>query len=298
MSNSAHLLLPLFSSIVFVFAAMTSKAAGVRGVSPFSNAAYSNICLAAMWGSIGAARGEFLPTAEWGLAAAVGSLFVIGQLCTFLAFQYGDVSLATPVLGVKIIMVAALGAWLTDTPIGVPVWIASVLAAMGVGVIQVGAAPAGHKVSPRRVAVSIGLAIIAAAALSLFDIALQIYGRRHGAAPFLATMFVCMGLISCGLLPWSDRPSRVREMEAAWPLAVTSLLMATQAVSMSYSLGRFGDATRVNIVYALRGLWSVLLAWWLGRLARSPEGRHSTRTLAFRLTGAVLLLIAVLVALA
>jgi hypothetical protein len=134
--------------------------------------------------------------------------------------------------------------------------------------------------------------------LSLFDIGLQVYGRRHGAVPFLATMFVCMGLISCGLLPWADRPSRVREMRAAWPLAVTSLLMATQAVSMSYSLGRFGDATRVNIVYALRGLWSVLLAWWLGRLARSPEGRHSTRTLAFRLTGAVLLMIAVLVALA
>jgi hypothetical protein len=34
---------------------------------------------------------------------------------------------------------------------------------------------------------------------------------------------------------------------------------------MSYSLGRFGNAIRVNIANTLRGLWSVLLAWWPGR---------------------------------
>jgi drug/metabolite transporter (DMT)-like permease len=276
---------------------MFAKEAVGRGCRPVTNTVTSNFCLAVVWGSVGAVRGEFLPPAAWPAAAGIASLFVIGQLCTYLAFHYGDVSLATPVFGVKIILVAAISSALADTPIGAPIWMAAFLAAAGVGIIQAGGGPASETVSRKRAVAAIGLALVAAAALSLFDIALQVYGRRLGAGPFLSTMFVWMGLLSCGLLPWADRPSRLRELNAMGPLVVASLLMAGQAVSISFALGRFGDATRVNIVYALRGLWSVLLAWWLGRLARSPEGRHSARTLAFRLTGAVLLMIAVLVAL-
>jgi len=298
MPGSLHLLFPLFSSLLFVVGAMFAKRAALRGASPYTSTVLSNLCLALFWGLFGALRAGSVSSEAWGAAAAIALAFVIGQLCTYLAFQYGDVSLATPIFGVKIIIVALLSSLLAEKAVEPRIWVASVLAAVGVGVVQASGKVARHaRASARRVALTILLAVLAATSLSLFDIGLQLCGKRYGAEPFLVTMFVLTGVFSLGLLPWADRPARVREIGAVGPLAGAALLMATQAVSISYSLGQYGDATRINIVYALRGFWSVLLAWGLSRLAASPDGAHSNRTMLLRLLGAMLLMVSVVIAL-
>jgi hypothetical protein len=80
-------------------------------------------------------------------------------------------------------------------------------------------------------------------------------------------------------------------------LALGALLMSIQAIGMTLTLGLFGDATRVNIVYSLRGLWGVLLTWMLIRQIDSPEPGPSHRTMSMRLVGAVLIGISVLISL-
>ncbi len=65
--------------------------------------------------------------------------------------------------------------------------------------------------------------------------------------------------------------------------------MAVQAIGMTVTLGLFGDATRVNIVYSLRGLWGVLLTWLLARQVLTSEPVPSRRTMLMRLIGAVLI---------
>jgi len=298
MNDSLHLLFPLVSSIVFVLGAMFAKQTAVRGTSPYTNTALSNLCLALFWTIFGLTRGISLPWDGLGPAVLIAFAFVMGQLCTYLAFQFGDVSLATPIFGVKIIIVAMLSSLLSDQGITVQIWIAAILAAVGIAVIQAGAGSSrATPLTTRRAALTIVLALLAATALSLFDIGLQTCGRKYGAEPFLAMMFFCTGVLSCGLLPWANRPSQLRRMGVVRPLLIGTVLMAAQAVSISYALGRFGDATRVNIVYSLRGLWSVGLAWILGRLAVNPEGSHSARTMTFRLMGAILLTISILIAL-
>jgi drug/metabolite transporter (DMT)-like permease len=298
MNNSRHLLFPFGSSLLFVIGAMLAKQATARGASPYTATALANFLLAACWLVVGIARGDALPIEQWGPAIVIAGAFVAGQLGTYLAFQFGDVSLATPIFGVKIILVAWISSLVNERPIEPNVWTASLLATIGVAVIHGGAGRSHGSQTAGRAAITIVLALLAATSLSLFDVGLQHYGRAYGAEAFLTTMFVFTGVLSLGFLPWADRPSRLLAIRAGWPLALSALLMATQAMSISYALGRFGDATRVNIVYSLRGLWSVALAWLLGRLAVSPEENHSARTLAFRLLGAVLLTAAVLVALA
>jgi len=150
----------------------------------------------------------------------------------------------------------------------------------------------------RKAAVSVGLALLSAIGMSLFDVGLQVWGRKWGATLFLPAAFGCGGIASCVFLPWVDRPRRLRELGIATPLVAGSALIAIQAMSMSYSLGRFGDATRINIVYALRGLWAVALAWLFARLMHTPESSHSVRTMLVRLLGALLLTASILVALA
>lgn len=298
MNGPWHLLYPFCSSVLFVIGALFAKEAAVRGASPYTNTAACNFCLALLWVIAGLTQGIFLPPSAWGPAAGIACAFVLGQLCTYLAFQYGDVSLATPILGAKIIFVAIIGSLLAETPLPLHIWIAAVLASAAVGIVQLG----GGEIAPERKSSSgqtiltITLALLAAFAFSCFDVGLQFYGRKYGAMGLLTTMFVFMGMISCVLLPWVDRPGYLIRIKAIGPLAVAAVFIAAQAISISYALGQHGDATRVNIIYSLRGLWSVIIAWLLSRLAISPEGRHSNRTMVFRFTGAILMLICVIMA--
>ncbi|MDA1055952.1 MAG: pentapeptide repeat-containing protein [Planctomycetota bacterium] len=65
--------------------------------------------------------------------------------------------------------------------------------------------------------------------------------------------------------------------------------MSVQAIGMTLTLGLFGDVTRVNIVYSLRGLWGVLWTWLLARQVDATGSGPSCRTMVMRLIGAVLI---------
>ncbi len=298
MSGSVHLLLPLFSSLLFVVGALFAKRAGNLGISPYTTTAFANTLLGSTWFIIGLTLDAPIERSAVVPAIWIAFTFVLGQVCTYLAFQWGDVSLATPVFGIKIIIVAWLSAVMTQHAIAMPIWIAAVLAALGIAVIQKGPSSGTHvSMAKHRVFISISLAMLAASSLSLFDVGVQHYGRLFGAERFLSLMFVIAGLLSMGLLPLGSGLKKIRETGATKFLLLSALLMAGQAMSITYALGKFGDATRVNIVYSLRGLWSVGLVWILSRWLHSEEMRLPRTTMIYRLIGASLLTISVCIAL-
>ncbi len=299
-----HLLFPLFSSIIFVVGMMFAKNAIVKGTSPWTGTFFGNLWLAIIWAVYGISTGDLLPVAGWWQAAVIGLTFFLGQLFTYLAFQYGDVSVATPIFGVKVIIVALLAAVLANEPVALRVWVGAFLATIGVALVQAGtgrppsSSDGGSMGRPSKSAVlTVILALSAALALSLFDIGLQTWGRHWKSHRFLPVMFVWTGLFSCAVLPWVDRPSRLKELKTGRLMLIATLLMALQAMSMSYSLSAYGDATRINIVYALRGLWAVVLAWTLARIFGGREANLTTRVMILRLFGAVMLTLSVIVAL-
>ena len=290
-----HLLYPLFSSVTFVFGVMLVKQGISRGASPWTPTFVANLWLAIVFGAVGFSQGEMLPTSGWWPAAAIGLCFVLGQLFTYLAFQLGDVSVATPVFGVKVLIVAVLMALVTGEIVPARIWSGAILAASGVALVQ----STGLKQSRekrRSISITIGLVMTAALMLSLFDIALQHWGPQYRSTLLLPAMFAAAFVLSLGFLPWVDSVKSLRKQGAfRWILAGT-LLMALQAVSMSWSLSRYGDAARINIVYSLRSLWGVLIAWSLAHLMGGAEAEHGRRIMLTRLAGAVLLTGAVVLA--
>lgn len=295
----AHLLLPLFSSVVFVLGMLLVKRGTALGTSPWTGTLLSNLWLAALWGLPAIVRQQTVPVQAWGQAAIIGGLFVLGQLFTYLAFQFGDVSVATPIFGIKVLMVAAMGTLLAGTPVTPQVWLAAALATAGVILVQTTSRPPVPLTAaqPDRRHLTVVLALLAALALSVFDVLLQRWGPGWNSHEFLPVAFGFTGLLSLVFVPWADAPRRLVQIRAlGWVLAGT-LLMAVQAVSMSYALATYGDATRVNIVYALRGLWGVLLAWSLARAFQSSEALLTPRTMLQRLCGALLLTLSVVCAL-
>ena len=287
------LVFPLFSSFAFVFGITLAKQAISKGASPWTAVFLGNVWLFLLCSASAIVRGQIVPPAAWGQATIVGGLFVVGQVFTYLAFQRGDVSIATPVLGLKVLVVALLTSMIAGEAVPNQIWVAAALASLGIGLVQA----SGGNTEARNRWLTIGLASLAAVTLSLFDVRLGMIRNTWESTKFLPIAFLAALILSLGLLPWVDRPKRLRELGALrWMLAGT-FLMGLQSLSISYGLATHGDAPRMNIVYALRGLWGVVLAWLLAGWLKTNEGSLPTKVMMIRLVGAIVLVSAVVVAL-
>ena len=276
---------------------MLAKQAIDRGASPWTGTFLGNLWLGLIWAVIAIYRGEIVPVEAWLDAAIIGLLFVLGQLFTYLAYQFGDVSVATPVFGVKVLMVAILTSLIANERVPQIIWIAGAMASAGIILIQWAGGATGTKGPPNRRGLTILIALAAAFSLSLFDVCLQKWANgTWNSFAFLPVMFGTATILSIVFLPGVDSPKRLRELGATKWIIAGTLLMATQAMSMCFSLAHFGDAPRINIVYALRGLWGVVLAWLLARTLRTNEASVGRGVMFRRLAGAALLTAAVLLA--
>ena len=229
-----------------------------------------------------------------------GLLFFLGQVFTFRAISSGDISVATPLLGTKVVLVALFSVFLIGKPLPGLWWIASMFASVGIALISY--APGG---SHRRLAVTVGWSFSAAAVFALTDVCVQKWVPSVGYSRFAPVMFGSTGIFSLVYLPslftsprnasaHSQRSCLPGYPEASLPwLFGGALLLAIQALAMYTAIGLHGSATLTNILYGSRCLWSVLLVWILGAVAgdfSSHENRFAIMTRRF--LGALLLLVA------
>ncbi|MBN82441.1 MAG: hypothetical protein CMJ70_20100 [Planctomycetaceae bacterium] len=268
-----------------VLALLSLKRATQRGASAWTSMILVCWTGAIVFPTLTLLGGTLQPLTLLWQPALIGSLFLAGQLFTLLAVARGDVSIATPVLGIKLLIVPALSPLFVDDPISPMIWIAAAIAMAGIACVQ-----APDASLPRaRVLASVGYALLAAFSMTLFDLLIQRWAPAWGAGYFLPCAFAAAGLFACAFLPLADRPATLRSQGALAPLLWGAVLMAVQAIGMTVTLGLFGDATRVNIVYSLRGLWGVLLTWLLAHQVLKSEAVPSQRTMLMRLIGAVLI---------
>lgn len=278
-------MLPFGSSLLVVLALLSLKRAEQRGTSTWT--AMILVCWtgALVFPSLTIMGGTMQPVTLLWQPALIGALFLAGQLFTLLAVARGDVSIAAPVLGIKVLIVPALSPLFVDDPLSPRIWIAAAIAMAGIAFVQARDA----SLQRSRVLASIFYAMLAAFSMTLFDLLIQRWAPAWGAGYFLPCAFAAAALFSCAFLPLADRPAQLRAQGALTPLLCGALFMAVQAIGMTVTLGLFGDATRVNIVYSLRGLWGVLLTWLLARHVTTSGLVPSQRTMVMRLIGAVLI---------
>jgi drug/metabolite transporter (DMT)-like permease len=285
-----HLLLPLASSLGYVLAVLLLKRAAAFGVGIWRTTFVSNLamgaCLAPLWGMGGAPldRG-----AIWQPMLG-GSLFFLGQIGTFVALEKGDVSVATPVLGLKILFVAGLSVLLL--PGGVPLlwWVAAGLGTLAIVLLNY----RPDRLQPdRHLGITIAAAAGAALAFAATDVLVQRWAPVWGVGRYLPLMFAWVVVLSLGLVPRFSAPLHTVDRIARPWLAAGAVILAVQAALMAFTLGTYGDATAVNIVYAARGLWSVLAVWWVGHWFQNAERHLARAVLRRRLGGALLMLVAI-----
>ena len=227
----------------------------------------------------------------WWQPVAIAGLYILGQVCTFSAIHHGDVSLATPLFSTKVLWVAGLSTMISGAKLGAPIWIAALLAVAGVALIQSSGMMSKH----RRVFFSITLALAAAFCFASFDTLLQVSSVAWEVENLLPVVFVVAAVFSLGFIPFLDRRETL-QLNWRLPLFGGAFLIALQAWCLVYSIGKFGETTRINIVYTLRGLWGVLLPWLFAGWLALDERRLNRNIMTRRLIGAVLVMTAVMLA--
>lgn len=274
-----------------MFGLLNLKRAQQRGMSTLTSLIVVSWACACVFPTLALMGGTMQPASLLWQPAIIGGLFLAGQLFTFLAVDRGDVSIAAPVLGIKVLIVPAVAPLFVDEELSARIWIAAAVAVLGIGFVQA----RDQSVDRAKVLASVGFALLAAFSMTLFDLLIQRWAPAWGAGYFLPIAFAFAAVFSLGFLKQGDRAATLREKGALRPLAIGAVFMALQAIGMTLTIGLFGDATRVNIVYSLRGLWGVLLTWILaGHLAES-DTKTGHQTMAMRLIGAVLIGVSVII---
>jgi drug/metabolite transporter (DMT)-like permease len=284
----AHLLFPLAASIAYVFAMLALKRSGNWGVGVWRATFVSNLAIGFAFAPFWLLGGHPQPLALLWQPLLVAVLFLAGQVFSFLSLHYGDVSVGTPVMGLKIVFVALGSALLLPDPVPLKWWIASALGTFAIILLSRGESRPRHAVG--RTVLS---AALAAASFALFDVLIQKWSPAWGVGRFLPLTCGTVALLSFGFIPLFNAPLRAVPRPALPWLLGGSVLLALQSALFVYSVGSFGDATAMNIVYSSRGLWSVVAVWLIGHWFANEEQSLSPSILRSRLIGATLMLAAV-----
>lgn len=294
LADSYHLLFPLLASLLFVCGLLLLKRATQAGASPWTVSLVANLWAAVLFSSF-----WFLDSkpVHWTLLwqpALVALFYICGQIGTFSAITHGDVSIAAPLFGVKVLLVAILATLVGSQSLPMAIWAAACLATLGIALVQ-WTGSGKHS----RVGYTIASALAASASFSVFDVLVQTFcvseSAQWSSGRFLPVMFWFVGLYSTGFIPSFQR-DKFAQPVVRRSLLIGGMLIAMQAICIVFTLSAFGDAPRVNVVYSMRGIWGVLLAWVTAVIWGGSEAHLTRRIMVTRLGGALLITASVVIA--
>ncbi len=287
MKSVLPLVLPLVAALIYVGGALLAKRSSELGVGVWRTAFLSNLISAALFALLLPFGGTFHADLLW-QPALVAVFYLLGQLFNFIALQHGDVSVATPVMGLKIIMVAVFTTLLIESDVSVKLWVAAGLSSLAIALLNRTAGTPRHHVGQ-----TILYSACSATMFAIFDVLVQKWSPAWGLGRFLPVMLGCVALFSFAFVPFFHGP--LREVpRAAWPwLLGACVFIGLQSLVFVSAIAGFGEATTANVIYSSRGLWSVVAVWAIGHWFSNREQHLGAAVLRWRLAGALLMMAAI-----
>ncbi len=284
-----HLLFPFIAAISFAFGSMVFKRAFLEGAGVVHAMVINNLVLGLVFLPLLLIDHQPIP---WHLSHQIlitAAVFASGHLLSVLAVRIGDVSIATPLLGAKAVFVVLIGFFAFHWPLSATQWIAALLTSAGVVVMGITDLRPGQ-----RKGVTTLLSLSCAAAFALTDVLIQNFAGNFGVWNFLPLQFAALGLISTLVIPFFGFGSLKAPAKAWRWIFLAAGLSSIQAILITGTIAIWKDAAGANVVYATRGLLSIVLVWFVGHWTANTE-RHSVgkSTMGWRLAGALLILVAV-----
>ena len=285
---SPALLLPLIAAAIYAGAAMLIKRAADLGAGLWRIAFVVNITCALLFQSLHLLGGKVHPTLWW-QPALVGACFAGGQWLAMLSIDQGDVSVATPVLGLKVLLVAALVTGVNGTRLPGELWLAATLATLAIVLLNHRGCHATHP----HVGRTILAAGAAAGCFAIFDVLVQRWSPAWGIGRFLPLTMAVSGVLSLGFIPFFRAPLSALPAPTWRWLVIGAVTLGVQTIMFVASLAQWGNAPAANVLYSSRGLWSVAFVWLFGHWVKNREQQLAPSVLRSRLAGAALMTAAI-----
>ncbi len=283
--------MPLIAAVLYTIAGLTLKRAMAEGAGLLRISVLTNTLLGLFFAPL-LFFAELPATWDpWWAPVVCGAIFFAGNVCTFAAIRCGDVSVQTPLMGTKAIFVALIVLALGSGPIPLAWWWAAGISAVGIFLLTY-----RRGMAKRGIGLGAVLALSAAILFAAADALLAHFAPRFGSLPLAAFMMLTVSVLSFSIIPYFSAPFSAIP-RTAWPwVAIGCGLSAFQALLISGSVAFFQAATQANILYSSRGMWSVVLVLTVGRFFGNEERLGGRSLMIRRLTGALLMTIAIVLA--
>jgi len=287
MNGLLPILLPLVAALVYVAGALLAKRASEFDVGIWRTAFLGNVIAAVIFSLLLPFGGNFHVDLLW-QPALVAVFYLLGQFLNFLALQNGDVSVATPVMGLKIILVAIFTKLLLTSGVSPTLWAAATLSSVAIALLNRTEGAAHHHVG--RTVLCAGAS---ATMFAVFDVLVQKWSPAWGLGRFLPVMLAFTAMFSLGFVPFFKAPLWAIP-RPAWPWLLGGCAgIGLQSVIFVSCIAHFGSAAQANVIYSSRGLWSVVAVWAIGHWFANKEQHLSAAVLRWRLAGAVMMMTAI-----
>ena len=288
-----YLLLPLVAAIGYAIASLLLKKALTEGAHPMACFHINNWTSSLAFLPLALFETQPLTWHQWFIPVGLGALFFTGSWFTFIAMQRGDVSLVTPMLGSKVVFVAISASLLIAGSMKPLMWAAAIITTAGIFLMS-----ATDFKTPKgaRLAGPVVMALISAALFAIADVFLQMWAPAFGPKTFLTLLAGTTGVLSLlaiTLLP--KTPPIPWNRATQWSIG-GSVMIAAQSIVLALALALHNDAIGVNVVYATRGIWSLVVVALLGPLLGNRERHESGRAYGIRIIAGILLMAGVICA--
>jgi len=225
-----------------------------------------------------------------GPLTGMAGFYMLGQVSLFVALRRTDASRASPLLGLKIVILAMISMRFLDQPLNGLQWAGAALAVAAAFVLSY----SGKRIPAPAIA-AIGVACVA---YSLSDLHIQwavrgVFGQLglfHASMLALILSYILCGLVGLALLPLAGRATR-----AEWKHALP--FVAAWYVAMIFLFACFGSVGVLlgNILQSTRGLISILLGAGLAAAGMvHVEARTPRHVLLRRIVAAGMMSLAII----
>ncbi len=286
-----YLFLPLFAAFFYALSSVFVKR-GLRDGATMAQAFHiNNVAVALIFVPLAFLETREIDWSLWKWPLLTGIAFFIGGWLTFVAIERGDVSLVTPLLGTKVVFVALASVLFAGQHLSVTLWTAALLTALGIFLI-------GFRDvrGARHASFTAGITLTSAAVFGVCDVMVSAWASKFGPLTFLMLSSLLVGLLSAVLWLCQGKPELLPARgPRAWIVAA-GIIVALQAIMIGTAIAFFQDATAINVVYASRGLWAVVLVFWFGTLLGNNERHVAGRRFGWRFLGTILVTAAVVIA--
>jgi drug/metabolite transporter (DMT)-like permease len=288
MTIPLYIILPLIGAVVYTVAAMLFKKLLENGANLWYINFLSNIATCLFMLPVYFSGNHHSGPIPYMPALIISLFFIAGQAFSLIALKSGDVSVATPLLGTKVLMVALFTIVLLGIPVPLLWWIASILAVVALLLLR-----GQDEKSKKNFVPTVVFSLLCALGFALSDIYLQKWSPMYGPDRLVFTVFIMVALLSFTFIPLFWKTKLFFKSPVSFWFALSIICIAIQSVLVAVALSRFGNATAVNIAFSSRGMWSVLFIWLFGGLIGNREHLLGKKIFWQRLAGSALILLAI-----